>query len=281
MNRTRHAVSLHDPLLVMNRFSLFLLLAALVAPATAQTAHADETWYDCANRWTSDGRVTYCEVREVTLAPRRLVRADAGANGGIRVEAWDRDEVLLRALVPTQGRSEAEARRVAERVAIDTDGTLRARVPESRDQASVSVSFMLLVPRASDLDLETNNGGIEIEGVSGEIRFAAQNGGVSLEGVGGDVRGRTTNGGLHITLTGDRWDGTGLDAQTTNGGVRLIVPDGYSADLETGTTNGRLRLDFPLTMQSDIERRVPTTLGDGGPPVRAVTTNGGVRVERG
>jgi len=99
--------------------------------------------------------------------------------------------------------------------------------------------------------------------------------------VGGDVRGATTNGGLQIELDGARWSGTGLDARTTNGGVTVSVPRGYSAELETSTVNGGFDIDFPVTVQGLIGHTLRTTLGDGGPTIRAVTTNGGVRITQG
>jgi hypothetical protein len=263
----------------MSRLLLALVLFAFTFPAVAQSVSTDDPW--CTDREDAYEDVRACEVRTFTLAPRDVLRADAGQNGGISVEAWDRDEVQLRARVQAKGGSSTEARRLVEQTEIDTDGTIRARVPDGRRDAWASVSFKLMVPRASNLDLSTRNGGIGIDGVTGEIRFAAQNGGVGLRAVGGDVRGRTTNGGLKVVLAGDRWDGDRLDVETTNGGVKLVVPAGYSADLETGTTNGGLRVDFPVMVEGEVGRRLRTRLGDGGPPVRAITTNGGVVVERG
>jgi DUF4097 and DUF4098 domain-containing protein YvlB len=263
----------------MKRLVPLLLLTTLALPAAAQRTLTDDPW--CTEREDAGEAVRACEVREFTLAPRRTLAVEAGDNGGISVEAWDRDEVLVRARIQAKGASSAEARRLLERVAIETDGTIRPRVPRARRDAWASVSFRLMVPRRSDLALRAHNGGIGIDGVSGAIEFATRNGGVHLDGVGGDVRGRTTNGGLDVHLAGDRWAGDRLDVETTNGGIRLVVPDGYSADLETGTVNGGLRLGFPVTVEGDVGRRVRTRLGDGGRPVRVVTTNGGVVVERG
>jgi DUF4097 and DUF4098 domain-containing protein YvlB len=138
----------------------------------------------------------------------------------------------------------------------------------------------LSVPQALDVEASTVNGGIAIADVSGAIDFDATNGGIALTRVGGDVRGRTVNGSLKVELAGSRWDGRGLDAETTNGGVTLIVPDGYGAQLETGTVNGGFDVDFPVTIQGRIGRTLRTTLGSGGPTIRAVTTNGGVRIRR-
>ena len=69
-----------------------------------------------------------------------------------------------------------------------------------------------------------------------------------------------------------------MDVETTNGGVELVVPEGFNADLETGTVNGGIDIDFPITVQGRIGRRINTTLGAGGPLVRVMTTNGGVTI---
>src|SRR5690606_18099859 len=110
------------------------------------------------------------------------------------------------------------------------------------------------------------------------IRFRAVNGGVRLDGIGGDVQGGTTNGGLTISLSGDTWEGEGLDVQTTNGGVRVRLPEDYSARLEAGAVNGGVDIDFPVTVQGRIGRNVSTTLGAGGPLLRIRTVNGGIKI---
>ena len=71
-----------------------------------------------------------------------------------------------------------------------------------------------------------------------------------------------------------------VDADTTNGGVTLKIPEHYSAHLETGTVNGGISLNFPITIQGDIKNRLSTTLGSGGPTIHAETTNGGVHIDR-
>ncbi|MDO8681029.1 MAG: DUF4097 family beta strand repeat-containing protein [Acidobacteriota bacterium] len=101
----------------------------------------------------------------------------------------------------------------------------------------------------------------------GNLRFDTTNGGVRLADLGGRVNGRTTNGGLTVNLSGDRWDGEGIDVETSNGGVTLSLPDNYNAELEARTINGGLRVDFPITIQGELSGRrgITTTLGSGGP----------------
>jgi DUF4097 and DUF4098 domain-containing protein YvlB len=142
------------------------------------------------------------------------------------------------------------------------------------------VSYEIEAPRNTDLNLDTTNGGITITSLSGNMDFETTNGGIHLDGVAGNVRGRTTNGGVDVTLTGAKWEGDTLDIRTTNGGVKMRVPEDYSARLETRTTNGGLDIDFPVTVQGRIGHELSTTLGQGGALLRAETTNGGVRVSR-
>jgi hypothetical protein len=259
---------------------MFILSALLASAAT----HAQED-NECDNQWNGwrggpNARV--CEVRELMLPATGALAVDASPNGSIRVTGEDRRrDVQVRATVQAWASDEAEAQRIATEVVISSDGVVRADGPESRGRAGWSVSYEVLVPRETDLTLESQNGGIEIAAVSGDLSFETQNGGISLDGVAGNVRGRTTNGGVDATLTGDTWEGSGLDLKTTNGGVRLRVPDDYSARLETGTVNGGIDIDFPVTVQGDIGKSLSTTLGKGGALVRVTTTNGGVRISRG
>jgi hypothetical protein len=61
----------------------------------------------------------------------------------------------------------------------------------------------------------------------------------------------------------------------------LTVPEHYSARLETGTVNGPIDVDIPITITGRFTgKRITTTLGNGGPPIRAVTTNGPLSVRR-
>lgn len=223
----------------------------------------------------------YCEVRTATLPAGDRLVVDGGTNGGIEVTAWDRSEIGVRARVSAHARGAERARELASQVRLlADDGRLGSDGPGTGRRESWAVSWEVMVPRSTDLSLETHNGGISVEGVEGAIDFDALNGGVHLVAVAGDVRGRTVNGGLHVELTGSTWAGRGLDVETTNGGVTLEVPEGYSAELETGTVNGGMDIGFPVTVRGRIGRSLTTTLGDGGPRIRATTTNGGVKITR-
>jgi hypothetical protein len=266
-------------------------LGMLQTPAAAQrnAAELQQELHDWVEKCQSrsdrdrDDRYSACDVRQQELSANgQRITVDGGQNGGISVRAWDGDRVLIGARIETSAPSADEAKDIASRIRIVTDGGhIRADGPERRSHRSWSMSFVLLVPRQSNLSLRANNGGLHVAGVQGQIVLSTQNGGIALDGVGGAVHGHTTNGGLAIDLTGNRWNGDGLDVTTRNGGVRLTVPTNYSAQLETGTMNGGMDIDFPITVQGHIGHHLSTQLGAGGATVRATTTNGGVSVRQG
>lgn len=260
-----------------------VLIAALVA-FTGVAVFAQNKSLACRDdgNWYGDRLVGNCEIREQTLAlSGSTIGIDGRQNGGVSVKGWDQNQVLVRARVQTGAPTEAEARTLAQQIRIETGGSkIFANGPESRKNYHWDVSYEIFVPRRADLSVETHNGGISISDVNGKIDFSAVNGGVSLKRIGGAVRGSTTNGGLSIELSGDRWDGETLDVSTTNGGVVMAVPENYSARVETGTVNGSVNVDFPVTVQGKISKQVALNLGAGGATVKAMTTNGGVRLKR-
>jgi DUF4097 and DUF4098 domain-containing protein YvlB len=260
--------------------TLALVLAAAPLAAQERGSRAERFMRNCDDFYGDRDRERFCEVRDVTMkAPARSLFVDGRDNGGVSFYGWGKNEVLVRALIQTNADTRAEAQALAKEIKIVTDGDrVRADGPANRRYANWSVSYEVWVPRKSNIEADTHNGGISVDSVEGRMELHAVNGGIHLRSTAGDVRAETTNGGVTATLDGTTWRGEGLDLQTTNGGVSLEIPRGYNARLETGTVNGGMNIDFPITVQGFIGRRITTTLGQGGPRVRATTTNGGVRI---
>ncbi len=263
-----------------------LLIAVTLAAAPSLLAQQDETeWLENCRDYESRRRVPHCEIRNTGYrqVAGGMLTAEPNQNGGVTIRGWDRDSVHVQARIRATARTEEQARAIAEGVRISASrGSVSARGPASDDRNEHwYVSFVIYVPRRTDVRAETQNGPIGLSQVEGTIDVRAVNGPISLRDLGGDVRARAQNGPISITLSGTRWSGTGLDAETQNGPMVLYVPEGYNAQLETGTTNGPMSIGFPITVVGrSLEKRITTTLGSGGPTIRARTQNGPLTIRR-
>ena len=268
-------------------FLLGLALAGFAISVAAQPKSEKKSGgsLQCRDSNYGDRLAGHCEIKEQTVGAGGLVTVDGKQNGGISIKGWERNEVLVRAKIETRAPTQAEADSLAQQVRIETAAlNIHAEGPETRDNYQWYVSYEIFVPRQTDLALTANNGGISISDVAGKMNFKTMNGGVSLHRIGGAVTGSTTNGGVSIELAGASWQGEMLDVTTTNGGVTVLMPNNYSAHLETRTVNGNVASEFPLnvplTDRGRLPKEITVDLGSGGPTIRATTTNGGVRLGR-
>lgn len=255
---------------------LFVICGAQAAFAQNDSGFCSETW--------SNGRSSVKDLRETKIPASNLLTVDGKRNGGIRVVGENRSDVLVRACVQTWAKDDAAANALTKQIRIETNSFVRAE--GANDETGWGVSYEIHVPRSSNLKLTTQNGGISINSVEGNLDFETRNGGIKLDDVAGSVKGRTMNGGVRVKLAGNRWQGSGLDVETTNGGVQLSMPETYAARIETGTTNGGFKSDFDaLRVERDGNNRwnrssrVASDLNGGGATVRVMTRNGGVKIE--
>lgn len=262
-----------------------LFLALMIATAPAVLAQQDEDdWMENCRDYESRRRVPHCEIRTsgYRQAAGGILVAEPNQNGGVSIQGWDRDSVHVEARIRAVGRTEEDARALSQRIRIVTErGAISASGPSMERDGSWHVMLVVYVPRRTNVRAETHNGPIWLARVEGNIDVRAVNGPIALRELAGDVRARAQNGPITVTLGGTRWNGGGLDAETQNGPMLLYVPEGYNAQLETGTTNGPMSIGFPITvMGRALEKRLTTTLGDGGPTIRARTQNGPLTIRR-
>jgi hypothetical protein len=272
----------------MTRYVPAIAFAVLLLPGVLRAQESDEEWLlNCRESWGDWGpRARHCEIRETGMkATGRPLTVDPDMNGGVEIVGWNRDSIAVTARIQVNARTREDAEAIARDIKIDaSDGAVRATGGGGRlgHHQNWSVTFIVMVPRRTDLTLSTQNGPLSVEDVSGHMELQTQNGPLSLSGVGGDVHASAQNGPLTVDLIGTRWDGAGLDAETQNGPADLRIPNDYNAKIEFGTVNGPMDMSFPMTvtLSGRIRNRISTTLGNGGPLIRVVTTNGPMMVRR-
>lgn len=255
-----------------------LLIPYYAARAQGDSARSDR---ECRANNYQNGLSTYAETRDQHVSASSSNRIEPGQNGSLMVHGWDQRDVLVRACIQTAAPSDSEARSLAQQVKIARGaGDIQPDGPSEDHSHHWNVSYEVWLPKDSNVDAHAYNGSIALDSVRGQVRFETTNGSVHLDKMAGDVDGSTTNGSVNIRLEGAKWDGHGLRAETTNGSVRLNVPDNYSAKIEASTVNGRVNVDFPITVSGEIGKSLSFQMGSGGPIIEARTTNGSVSVSR-
>ena len=223
------------------------------------------------------------------------------SNGGVQVQLGTGSAYAITACIGAGARTAAEAQAAADSARLEVQGG-RVRVTGMPPNVeNWSVQLIVEAPERADIYVETHNGPISLDGVSGRFEARAVNGPISLGGVRGDVRVRAQNGPIHvegsqgefdvetqngpisISLDGTRWDGH-LDARAHNGPLNVHVPSDYRSGVEISSStqspwNCRLAACRNGNRDWD-ERSRSLKLGTEPVVVHISTINGPVSVSR-
>jgi hypothetical protein len=243
---------------------------------------------------TFDDRPALRGVDQLTAAGTQKLSVQSNHNGGVYVFGEARTDFAISACKAVSASRGASA--LAQVKATVDGGTLTATGPGSDGWV---VYFIVHAPTKADLDLNANNGPIQVShvggsttvvahngpikllDVNGRVSARAQNGPIAYEGGSGTVDIDVQNGPLSVRLAGDKWaDGT-LTAKAQNGPVKLQVPHGFASGVRVsssqhspwrcnGCGDGRRTWD-------DSGRSVE--LGSGPVAVTLSTVNGPVAVD--
>ena len=232
-------------------------------------------------------------------------------NGGVTIEAWDRNEVQVVADKEVKANDSDTARKAMQQVQIQVNKSagrldIVTRLPKQGSglvdwmtgkNVNINVKYQVKVPRNAALDIETVNGGVRLAGTHGKATVETTNGALTIDGVHGNlhlettngsisvarsagaVEAETTNGAIEVELT-EVPDGSDLVFETTNGGVTVRLPRDNRVSLDAATSNGRVSSDFDVDgADSKSKRRLSGDINGGGGKLRVRSTNGSVTIE--
>jgi hypothetical protein len=241
---------------------------------------------------------------------RFTVSADAELSletfdGSVKVQSWDRPEVLVE--IEKRG-PDREIAAALEVTATQEGNRIEVRAPQPQkgkdfigigNPQGASVSFIVSVPRTVKLTANTGDGSIALDEVKGTIDLRSGDGSIRGTGLDGEVNVRTEDGSVHLegTLaalqaeTGDgsivieAGDGSAMkgdwDISTGDGSIVFRVPDGFNADIDATSRDGSVRGELAgLQHDRDDSGRESLTgrVGSGGHVVKLRTGDGSIRV---
>jgi len=214
-------------------------------------------------------------------------------NGHIAISGWNRNEVVIKALKHGKTQESVEAVKIS--VDSSPDKIVIHTVQPSGVTGSswfwfggrenkASVDYLVQVPQQARLDkIDSVNGDIVIDGVSGDTETSTVNGSVRVRGAADNLKVSTVNGRMDVELASLGSDQI-VSLDSVNGAIRATLPAGASARVTADTLNGGLSSEFPALVvknQFPVSKHLKGTLGNGSATVKANTVNGSIRFQQG
>ncbi|MGH9320393.1 MAG: DUF4097 family beta strand repeat-containing protein [Vicinamibacteria bacterium] len=282
----------------MRRFVVFLLLAAL---SGCNPYQAEETETEEFRFATGPSRPSI-EVRleEGSIEIRGSESSSVEAEFVRRARSVDSE--AARALLE---RIEVSAVQDGDRIRFE--GGAESLPSFGRD---LRTDLTLRVPRDVNVDVQTGDGVIEIQGIAGEVVAETSDGRIHVERVAGELRLRSEDGSIRgleldgpleastddgeialegtfprlsaVTSDGDirvdcrEWPAEVSDwvVRTSDGSIFLTLPGSVSAEVDATTSDGRIVNRLSSLEGAEREGRLRGKLGSGGPLLLLSTMDG-------
>lgn len=240
----------------------------------------------------ASGKATDTWSRTYTVDPGGRFEL-INVNGRITAEPTDGKEVVVEGRRSVKARSDEAAKEMLAKLEIreEVGGAavrVESRPPRMSGFGGHEIEWTVRVPKGIIVDFRTTNGGVRMNGLSGEMHAKTTNGGIKGTNLVIDtLEASVVNGGVEIDL-GAPLDATDtVDVTTVNGGVQFGLPAESRATITARAVNGGVRAAETLKIQREensdereSRRRLSGTMNGGGARVTLSTTNGGVRLEQ-
>jgi DUF4097 and DUF4098 domain-containing protein YvlB len=178
-----------------------------------------------------------------------------------------------------------------------------------------SLHIEVRMPKEGDIQVETGDGSIKAENLSGSVDLRTGDGSVAVSGIKGKLRIHTSDGSVEgsnldgqceatsgdgrIRLVGrfdalsvESGDGS-IDATAINGSkmegpwkirsgdgsISVAIPGGLSADIDASTGDGHISTDIPVTVEGLISKsHIRGKMNGGGQPLTVRSGDGSIRL---
>ena len=175
-------------------------------------------------------------------------------NGRVEVIGADVDEIEVRSLIveTDEGDAEYSVRRDGDRLVVvgDCDGGWLD---------PCSVGFRITAPADLDVAIDTSNGRIDVDGMTGELDVETDNGAIDVGGAGAvTARAETDNGRVELAFEGTP---ELVVASSDNGAITVRVPDAAAFAVDADSDHGAVEVDERT--DPDADHRIDATTDNG------------------
>lgn len=180
-----------------------------------------------------------------------------------------------------------------------------------------TLSIEVHMPRNADLEVDTGDGSVESDAISGNVDIHTGDGHIRLDGAKGDIRLRTGDGSIegrdldgkleatsgdgHVNIDG-RFDtlniktgdgsitaranpgskvASGWNVHTGDGSVTMSIPGDLQANIDATTNDGRISLGIPVMVEGNMgTSQVHGKMNGGGQPLTIHTGDGSIHLSK-
>ena len=242
------------------------------------------------------------------------------SNGAVSVRGVEgQTEVRVTATLVSGGKTLEEAEDRRERIVVrmtqtGNEITLAYRQSEQDDDVKrySGVQFDVTTPIDVEVDIDTSNGAIDLNGLTGLFQVETSNGAIDADSLTGDLDAETSNGRISVyrsvgtfdlhtsngeirledvegTIEADTSNGQILfhglpvgdrhELRTSNGRIEVAIPSDCSVAIDAETSNSSISTDLPLVGDTQGDEWSATLNGPATVLMVLRTSNGNIRIE--
>lgn len=235
--------------------------------------------------------------KSFSITGRAELRVET-SDAAIHVDTWDQKKIEARVTSDKWGFGQSGIEIYDHQTGDSVE--LEVRFPHGVHILNIGSRRTLIeihMPREGKVRLHTGDGEIRLRDVKGEIEVESGDGRLEVEGVDGVLRAHSGDGhvrakgrfdNLDISTSDGRIEaeamagstiGPGWNLKTGDGGVTLMVPENFAADVILHTGDGHITLDMPVTVEGKYEANsIRGKLNGGGATLSIHTGDGSIRL---
>ncbi len=166
---------------------------------------------------------------------------------------------------------------------------IEVRMPKDADlQIDTGDGSVETQPISGRVKIHTGDGSVRVQAVNGNVDIDTGDGSITLEGAKGDIHGRldalnvkTGDGSIDARVeTGSKLTG-GWSIHTGDGSVDLMLPADLQANIDASTNDGHISMGIPLTVEGTFSNsQIHGKMNGGGQSLTIHTGDGSIRLSK-
>ncbi len=229
-------------------------------------------------------RVEYKKINKLDapLAPGSILALENEV-GSITIDGQDVVNCDITAAITVKAPTEEEAKELAEQIKIELEQngntlTVKTTKPRKKRRRSISISFKIIAPKQTALQISSDVGEILISNITENIKAQTDVGKISCKEISGDIDLRVDVGKVNVVYSKTASAACNVTIKTDVGSIDITTPPECSAVVQANTDVGSITTDMPLTIKGRVGKNLQGTIGDGEGKLYLKTDVGSIRI---